>query len=115
MVKHCSYETPDEMIRDKIVSRITFQAIHEILLDEGDNLNMETAIEIAVTHETTRRHLVLTAATGEPADNVDGITGRKAKSSRNRQHITGPKSGMTTDCRNCAGKHKRKDPKRTRD
>ena len=52
--------------------------IHEKLLHEGDNLNMEKAFEIAVNHETTRRHLASMAATGGPADNVDAITDRTA-------------------------------------
>ena len=82
--------------------------IREKLLQDGDTLNMENAIEIAITHETTQQHLA-SNATGEPADNVNVITGHTAKSSRNRQHSTHPKSGMITDCRNCGGKHKRKE------
>ena len=109
MVKDCSYEKPDEMVRGKIASGIASQAICDKLLHEGDNLNMEKAIEIAVTHKTTRQHQASMAAIGEPADNVDTITGRTAKSSSHRQHSTGPKSSMITDCRNCGGKHKRKE------
>ena len=109
MVKDCSYEKPDEMVRGEIASGIASQAICEKLLHEGDNLNMEKAIEIAVTHKTTRQHQASMAAIGEPADNVDTITGRTAKSSSHRQHSAGPKSSMITDCRNCGGKHKRKE------
>ena len=62
MVKDCSYEKPDEMVRGEIASGIASQAICEKLLHEGDNLNMEKAIEIAVTHKTTRQHQASMAA-----------------------------------------------------
>ena len=79
MIKDCSNEKPDEMVTDKIASGKMSQAICEKLLHEGDNLNMERAIEIAVTRETTRWHLASMAATGESADNIDMISGHTAK------------------------------------
>ena len=79
MIKDCSNEKPDEMVTDKIASGKMSQAICEKLLHEGDNLNMERAIEITVTRETTRWHLASMAATGESADNIDMISGHTAK------------------------------------
>lgn len=57
---------------------------------------MDKAIDIAVTHETTRRHLASVAAR-EPADNFDAVTSSKVKTSVHRLTHCWPKP--RPDCR----------------
>lgn len=55
LVKDCSYDTPEEMVRDRIVGGIVSEDIREKLLLEGNELTMKKAIEISITHKTTKQ------------------------------------------------------------
>lgn len=107
LVKDCSYDKPDEMVRDRIVSGITSQDLREKLLTEGDGLTMDKAIEIAHCHETTKQHLQSMAASGA---NVDAIhKPRKHSKLQRGQGVTDHPSSSSYPCRNCGGKHGKKE------
>ena len=110
LVKDCEYPTPNEMVRDRIVGGISSQEVREKLLDEGDNLTMEKAIDIAVNYETTKKHLK-SMASGDTGTSVDAIkkkatkkphTGKRPGQQKNYQD---QHSGPQINCKNCGRKH----------
>jgi len=99
MVKDCSYDKPEEMVRDRIVSGVASQDVREKLLHEGDALTMQKAIEITTTFEATKKQLASMAA----GDSVDALQARRKESTKF--------AARKTDiffCRNCGSKHSRK-------
>ena len=105
LVKECSYKEPNEMVRDTIICGLHSQTIREKLLNEGDQLKMERAIELAMNHEATQEHLRSMASSSAAADNVDAIQNTRRSDKRQTGH-----SGQTPtiNCRNCGGKHPKK-------
>lgn len=57
IAKDCAFQEPNEMIRDRIVFGTNSQKVKEILLNEGDTLTLEKAIQIAQTHEYNQEQL----------------------------------------------------------
>ena len=113
LVKDCKYEKPNEMVRDRIVAGITSHEIREKLLTIGDELTMELAIEKVGVCEATQQQLK-TMATGHASGNVDAlhIPKEERKPNYNRQmdiNRQPPRFPETIECRNCGGKHKRRE------
>ena len=112
LVKDCEYQAPNEMVRDRIVGGILSQDVREKMLDEGDKLTMEKAIDIALNHEITKRHLKSMASGDTVSDtSVDAVKKKPArKPHTGKQHAT-PKqhpsqySGPQNKCKNCGRKH----------
>ena len=54
LVKDCGYAEPDEMVRDRIVIGCNSKKVREKLIQEGSELSLEKAIEIALTLEMSQ-------------------------------------------------------------
>ena len=50
-VKDCGYKEPDEMVRDRVVIGCYSQKLREKLIQEGSELTLEKAVDIAQTQE----------------------------------------------------------------
>ena len=118
LVKDCSYRDPEEMIRDSIVCGLLSQEIREKLLQTGDSLTMEKAVEIVTTFEATRKQLATMmqkedkSKKEESADvevvqksSTDKYKPYDRKRPKDRHNSYG--SDMI-DCGNCGQKHKRR-------
>jgi hypothetical protein len=57
LVRDCEYTNPDEMICDRIVFGTSSERVREKLLNEGDKLTLDKAIQIAQTHEYSQQQL----------------------------------------------------------
>lgn len=64
LAKECAYTNADEMVRDKIVFGTKHAKVREKLINEGSDLTLEKAIDIARTYEIEQKHLK-TMNTGE--------------------------------------------------
>ena len=77
------------MVRDRIVFGVTAQKIREKLINEGDKLTLDKAIQIAQSHEYTQEQLRTMAAAPVEVhavrhakgtdDNTRGTTGEPTK------------------------------------
>ena len=102
LVKDCAYRDPDDMVRDRIVFGTNSNKVREKLLNEGDDLNLEKAVEIAMTFEITQKHLQSMASSLNP-NNIDVIERNQRP---NLQHQRD--NEVVVNCRNCGNKHGRK-------
>ena len=86
LVKDCEYINPDEMIRDRIVFGTSSERVREKLINEGDKLTLDKAIQIAQTHEYPQQQLKTMSQ-----QQVHGInrrnSNRQEQSYRNQQRI----------------------------
>lgn len=57
IAKDCNYKEPDEMIRDRIVFGTNSHKAKERLINEGDTLTLDKAIQIAQTYEYSQEQL----------------------------------------------------------
>ena len=105
LVKECKYGTPEEMVRDKIVSGVYSKDIREKLLNEGDTLTMEKAIGIAINYETTQQHLKSMAGTA--SESVDVIRRKKQDRPPKPFKPLHKQDRRASCCLNCGGKHAR--------
>ena len=55
--KDCSYNDADEMVRDRIVIGCQSEKVREKLIQEGSDLTLDKAIDIARTHEISDAQL----------------------------------------------------------
>ena len=58
-VKDCNYTDPDEMARDMIVFGTSSSKVREKLIDEGEKLTLEKAIQISQSYEYSQEQLKL--------------------------------------------------------
>ena len=54
LVRDCSFKEPDKMIRDRIVFATNSRKIREKLINEGKELTLDKAIDIARTYEMSQ-------------------------------------------------------------
>jgi hypothetical protein len=57
LIKDCEYQQKDEMLRDQIVFTVRSPKIREKPIDEGSDLTLEKAIDIARTYELSKQQL----------------------------------------------------------
>ena len=57
LVRDCSFKEPDEMIRDRIVFETNSRKIREKLINEGKDLALDKAIDIARTCEMSQSQM----------------------------------------------------------
>ncbi|CAG2233019.1 unnamed protein product [Mytilus edulis] len=57
LVKDCQYANPDRMVRDRIVFGTKSSKVREKLINEGSELTLEKALDIARTYELSQRQL----------------------------------------------------------
>ena len=55
LVKDCTYDKNDEMVRDRIVAGVSNAKLRDKLLNIGSDLTLEKAIETARTHEISKQ------------------------------------------------------------
>jgi hypothetical protein len=56
-VKDCEYTNPDEMVCYRIVFGTSSERVREKLINEGDKLTLDKAIQIVQTHEYSQQQL----------------------------------------------------------
>ena len=69
LVKDCGYADPDEMVRDRVVIGCHATKTREKLIQEGSDLTLEKAIDIARTDEMSKAQLK-TMTTENPSINI---------------------------------------------
>ena len=57
LIKDCDYQQEDELLRDQIVFTVRSPKIREKLINEGSDLTLEKAIDIARTYELSKQQL----------------------------------------------------------
>ncbi|CAG2185889.1 unnamed protein product [Mytilus edulis] len=57
LINDCDYQQKEEMLRDQIVFTVKSQKIREKLINEGSDLTLEKAIDIARTYELSKQQL----------------------------------------------------------
>ena len=65
LAKDCEFKEPEEMIRDRIVFATNSQKIREKLINQGRDLTLEKAVDIARTYEVSRSQLKSMASSTE--------------------------------------------------
>ena len=82
LVKDCGYGDPDEMVRDRVVIGCHSTKTREKLIQEGSDLTLEKAIDIARTDEMSKTQLETMA--NEDAS-INSLNQRKPKTERPRK------------------------------
>ena len=114
LLKDCAFDSSirDEMVRDRIVTGIYSDNIREKLLNKGDTLTLETAIEVVNTHETTQQHLSSMSTASKETD-IDAIKSNVASMPRQRNGYV-PQSRFNNsqskipECGYCGNSHSRR-------
>ncbi|CAG2216619.1 unnamed protein product [Mytilus edulis] len=75
LVKDCQYANPDRMVRDRIVFGTKSSKVREKLINEGSELTLEKALDIARTYELSQRQLQTMNIGEDP--NVNSINRKK--------------------------------------
>ena len=57
LAKDCNYGEEEDMIRDRIVFGVASPKIREKLINEGDKLTLDRAIQISQSHEYAQQQL----------------------------------------------------------
>ena len=70
LVRDCSFKEPDEMIRDRIVFGTNSRKIREKLINEGKELTLDKAIDIARTYEMSQSQMKSMEAGDEAVHSV---------------------------------------------
>lgn len=87
LAKDCSYTNTDEMIRDRIVFGTSSPRVREKLINEGEKLTLDKAIQIAQTFEYSQNQLKLMQAeisVAEPQKSVNAVSsGRHGNKNKN--------------------------------
>ena len=73
----CTFKDPEDMIRDRIVFGTSSDKVREKLINEGEKLTLDKAIQIAQSYEYSQQQL---KSMGSQLDQVNSI--RKASTSR---------------------------------
>jgi hypothetical protein len=57
LVKDCGYENPNRIVRDRIVFGTKSLKVREKKINEGSDLTLEKALDIAPTYELSQKQL----------------------------------------------------------
>ena len=110
----CDFKESDNMIRDRIVFGCSSEKCREKLINEGDKLTMDKAIQIVQNYEYCQKQLksmTLSGASGASGSSVDAINRRKSGEGarpRSSQPNMGPQRQQYKQCENCGTKHEKK-------
>ncbi|CAC5425304.1 unnamed protein product [Mytilus coruscus] len=83
LVKDCQYANPDRMVRDRIVFGTKSSKVREKLINEGSELTLEKALDIARTYELSQRQLQTMNIGEDP--NVNSINRKKIYSKQTKK------------------------------
>ena len=100
LVKDCGYTDPDEMVRDRVVIGCHATKTREKLIQEGSDLTLEKAIDIARTDEMSKAQLE-TMKTENPSIN----SGYLKKQNSHRKVKFGREKFTSKDCSRCGYQH----------
>lgn len=81
LAKDCQYNDPDKMIRDRIVFGTNSSKIREKLINEGDKLTLDKAIQIAQSHKYSQEQL---KSLGNTTQEVHAVASRGGNSHRRK-------------------------------
>ena len=111
LVKDCGYTDPDEMVRDRVVIGCHSTKTREKLIQEGSELTLEKAIDIARTDEMSKAQLKSMATENPSINSVNKVKQRnhqKTKYSREKfMHKDCSRCGYQHDKEKCPAKGKR--------
>ena len=108
----CSFKENDNMIRDRIVFGCSSEKCREKLINEGDKLTMDKAIQIVQNYEYCQKQLSSMTLSGASGSNVDVVNRRRQNASGARLKTSQPdqvgntgQRGQFKPCGNCGTKH----------
>jgi len=113
-VKDCNYKDPEEMVRDRIVFGTSSSKVRERLINEGENLTLEKAIQISQSYEYSQEQLKFMSPPAEVHAVSKPWQKPKFPSGDNRYKGRTPQKKKTqqqkpisqTSCHNCGYEHK---------
>ena len=85
LAKDCQYNDADEMIRDRIVFGTNSAKIREKLINEGEKLTLDKAIQIAQNYEYSQEQL---KSMGTTSQEVHAVTSRSGNRDSRRMYKT---------------------------
>ena len=102
----CDYSDRNNMVRDRIVAQVPDNNLLNRLLDEGDDLTLEKAIELCQLHENRQVEIKEFEKTADQSQQVDAMhkTGQKKFSKNRKQQRSSPKA-QTYKCKKCNNDH----------
>ena len=105
LVKDCGYCDPNEMVRDRVVIGCHSTKTREKLIQEGSDLTLEKAIDIARTDEISKTQLE-TMASEDASNNSLNQRKQKPEQTRKQKHDhTQKKEVPSKECQECGYKH----------
>ena len=105
LVKDCGYGDPDEMVQDRVVIGCHSTKTREKLIQEGSDLTLEKAIDIARTDEMSKTQLE-TMASEDASINSLNQRKQKPEQTRKQKHDhTQKKEVPSKECHKCGYKH----------
>ena len=102
LVKDCSFDQPDEMVRDRIVFGTSSPAVREKLINKGSDLTLAIAVDIARTHELSQSQL---RAMGNEKVEVHGVTPKHRGRANHSNRYKTERSQRHGPCPNCGSAH----------
>ena len=108
----CSFTEKENMIRDRIVFGCYNEKCREKLINEGEKLTMDKAIQIVQNYEYCQKQLKSMTSSGASGSNVDAVNRRKTNAGEGaRPKSLQPNKGQRQQykqCGNCGTKHEKK-------
>ena len=100
-VDDCGYQNKDEMVRDRIVFGTKSEKVRERLINQGSDLTLEKAIEIARLHEMSQHQLkTMSMSEEDPMKKVNLLRRQKGATGENTGRNNGEK-----ECGRCTFMH----------
>ena len=111
-VKDCGYKDPDEMVRDRVVIGCYSQKVREKLIQEGSELTLEKAVDIARTQEMSNTQLQSMAPEESNVNSLREERESKQRYKHDRQYQRNvkhqnTKQGYKQSCSKCGIKHEK--------
>ena len=102
LIKDCQCANEDEMLRDRIVFGTNSHKVGEILINEGEKLDLKKVIQIAQSHEYAQQQLqtMSTSITSSTAE-VNAVDARR----KQQKERTSRQTGRTPNKRRDEGSH----------
>ena len=94
LIKDCEYQQKDEMLRDQIVFTVRSPKIREKIINEGSDLTLEKAIDIARTYELSKQQLK--TMNGEDTS-INALSRKPAQRTQPQANFSQRTKGMTKD------------------
>ena len=98
LARDCNFKHTDDMIRDRIVFGIQSEKIREKLINVGEDLTLDKAVQLAQAYEYSQEHLKLM---GQSSTHVQAIsksrpTTHPSADKSGRRQVTQPKMNPST-------------------